>query len=148
MIARKGAHVVVADAGGATIFRIANRVNGVKLDDVAEMDAEPLPRSSDVGRDAPPRVTYSTGHTSALEMTDLHDAMEARFAQRVADRMEDLVGGSPKGLILFAPPRFLGMLRPRLSARVQGGLKAEVAKDVRKLRLADLEREIDLLDRG
>ncbi len=146
MIARKGAYVVVADGGGATIYRIATRVNGVKLDDVEAIEVDTPSRTADMGRDAPPRVNYPTGHSSSIEARDLHDAAEQTFAEVLAERLDRLAEQAHKGVVLFAAPRFLGMLRPQLSDRARKSLKAEIDRDLRPLRLAEIERALDALD--
>jgi protein required for attachment to host cells len=146
MIAKKSACVVVADAGGAEIYRIATRVSGVKLDDLESMEGASGARTSELGRDRPPRAQHVSGHSSAFAEKDLHQAEEDAFATRVAERIERLVAEAPRGVILFAPPRFLGALRSRLSDAARRGITAEIARDMRGLKVCDLEKAVGALD--
>jgi protein required for attachment to host cells len=146
MIAKKSACVVVADAGGAEIYRIATRVSGVRLDDLESIEGATGARTSELGRDRPPRAQHVTGHSSGIEQRDLHQAEEDAFAARLAERIERLVDEAPRGVILFAPPRFLGVLRTRLSDRARNGITAEIASDMRGLKLSDLEKAVGALD--
>jgi protein required for attachment to host cells len=146
MIVRKGALVVVADASGATVYKVANRVNGVKLDDVECIENERVPRTSDLGSDRPPRVVHSSTRRGALETRDLHDEAEREFAQRLSAHLDDISVAARQGVILFAPPRFLGMMRPHLSERTRSALVAEIPKDLMKTDLGSLERMVGALE--
>lgn len=146
MIVKKGALVVVADASGATVYKVANRVNGVKLDDLECIENERVPRTSDLGSGRPPRVVHSATRRGALEVRDLHDEAEREFAQHLTERLDDLSGDARRGLILFAPPRFLGMMRPHMSDRVRSALVAEVPKDLMKIDLPSLETAVGALE--
>jgi protein required for attachment to host cells len=146
MIARKGAFVVVADGGGATIYKISTRVGGVKLDDMQVVENDLPSRSADMGRDRPARTHTADGRLSAIEAADLHDAAEDDFATEIAGRVNTLAGKVKRGIIIFAPPRFLGEMRRHFSDAAKSVIVCEAPKDLRKLSVADLEKAVDRLD--
>lgn len=146
MIAKKGAFVVVADGGGATIYRVSTRVGGVKLDDIEIIENDVPSSTARMGRDRPGRTNDAAGRQSAMETRDLHDDAEAAFAADIAGRVNRIAQTAKRGVIIVAPPRFLGALRPHLSDGAKAALAAEIAKDMRKLGVSELEHAVDRLD--
>jgi protein required for attachment to host cells len=146
MLAKKGAFVIVADGGGATVYRVATRVSGVKLDDVECLDRGPAPSTTELGRDRPTRAfAPSRAARGAAETPDLHDEEERAFARVLADRLDAISGKARRGVILFAAPRFLGMLRPMMSDQTRSTLLVEVPKDLRKSPLSAIEKAVETL---
>lgn len=149
MIAKKGAFVVVADGGGATVYRVATRVSGVKLDDVEHLDPPRTPATAELGRDRPTRAFAPSGASrAAAETPDLHDEAERAFARVLAGRMHVVAEQARRGMILFAAPRFLGVLRPMMSEKTRSVMLREVPKDLRKSDLSAIERAVDALSLG
>jgi len=66
-----------------------------------------------------------------MEPTDWHELGEERFLRGFADKLNHAVEqGRFERLILAAPPKVLGRMRPVLSAKVADLLAAEVASDL------------------
>ncbi|HMM90673.1 host attachment protein [Bradyrhizobium sp.] len=96
------------------------------------------------GSDAPGRVHQSTGGArSAVEQTDWHDEAERLFLKTLADRLDTAVTtGETSALTMVASPRALGMIRTEYSAAVQKALHGEVAKDLVKLPVYEIEKQL------
>ena len=89
------------------------------------------PSTAEQGVEPPGRVHASAGTArSAYEQTDWHDQQEEEFLAALAKDLNHAVEqGQCKALVIVAPPRALGMLRPHYSKQLQGVLRDEVAKD-------------------
>ena len=77
----------------------------------------------ELGTDRPGRSYSSVGHgRSAVEQTDWHDQAEQAFLTELAQHLDAAVAaGKVKSLIMVAPPRALGVLRPAYSHALQSG---------------------------
>jgi protein required for attachment to host cells len=97
-----------------------------------------------LGTDAPGRTNNSVGNTkSAVEQTDWHDQAERQFLTRLVRHLDAALGaGKTTSLILVAPPRALGMIRPAYSQTLKGALRAEVDKDFVKMPVHEIERHL------
>lgn len=97
------------------------------------------------GDDAPGRTMGSSDRArrAAYEQTDRHQLDERRAAEEVADVLCELAhADSYDRLVICAPPRMLGYLRPLLDSYVLSRLRAEIAKDMVNLPTATIERII------
>jgi protein required for attachment to host cells len=151
MIVEHGTLVVAADGGGAVIYRNAGHEGLAKLEVVETHDAAHASFTRDVGSDRPGRGSTPGGGKTALEGPDYHDQAEREFAKRLSIRLDELIGAHEHGktqprLILFASPRFLGMIRADYSVRLKSQLKAEIGKDVREAPTQQIERSLAELD--
>jgi protein required for attachment to host cells len=147
MIVEHNAWVVVADGGGAAIYRNTGREGLAQLELVETHDAHHRSFTHQDGTDRPGRVASSGGVKSALAGPDYHEQGEQEFAHGLAGHLDALIGAHRHGeaepnLILFAAPRFLGMIRPAYSARIRSVIKAEIAKDFRDASIADIEQAL------
>ena len=79
-----------------------------------EVFDHPDPKTSEIGTDAPGRSFSSVGHgRSAMEQTDWHTQEEERFLQKLAGHLDaEVKAGQAKSMVIVAPPRALGVLRP------------------------------------
>jgi protein required for attachment to host cells len=110
---------------------------------VAETFRAPYnPASHDQGDDRPSRTVQSVGaRRSAIEMTDLHDQEERAFLGGAARIFSDFVlRQRARALILVAPPRALAVLRDQLGVPARDLVVAEIAKDLTRHPMADIER--------
>ena len=83
------------------------------------------------GADVPGRVHQSFGSTrSAVEQTDWHE-LDVALANNLVKR-----------LILVAPPRALGMLRPAYSPALRHAISAEIDKDWVALPIHEVEERL------
>ena len=96
------------------------------------------------GSDAPGRVHQSTGAArSSVEQTDWHDESERSFLKALADRLDSAVTtGETSALTIVASPRALGMIRADYSDAVRKALHGEVAKDLVKMAVHEIEKQL------
>lgn len=110
---------------------------------VLETISAPSAPTSELGTDRPGRVHESKGASrSAVETTDLHALAEADFLKRLAGRLAELVQEGAGRILIVAPPKALGTLRDALSAQVKAAVDGELAKDLVKLPVEEIERHI------
>jgi len=84
-------------------------------------------------QDRAPRSFSSVGAArSAMDKgRNLHDAEEAKFLKRLAERLGEAEKGRRfEHLVIAAPPRALGTLRELLPQSVQARIRAETPKDL------------------
>jgi len=100
--------------------------------------------TAEQGTSAPVRVFASKGGVrSAVEQTDWHDESERAFLKELADRLNHAVTtGETKSLVIVAPPRALGMIRPMYSPSVRKAIHAEIGKDLVKAPVGEIERSL------
>lgn len=128
---RRTTRVLVAHDAGARTFDHKGPGKGlVQLSEVefedgrrhaGELDADRAGRSSD-----------RSGHGHAFETHDntRHHAVGLFAKQLAHDLSRDFHLGAFDQLILVAPPRFLGILRDALDAKLQRALLGTVCKDL------------------
>lgn len=151
MIVEHGTLVVAADGGGAVVYRNAGHEGLAKLEVVETHDAHNKSFTRELGSDKPGRVSTPAGGKTAVAGPDYHDQSEREFAKRLAARLDEIIGAHEHGkalprLVMFASPRFLGMIRSDYSARLKGALKAEVGKDLREAPLKQIEHTLAEMD--
>jgi protein required for attachment to host cells len=94
---------------------------------------------------SPPGRAFSTagGRRGAVEQSNYHDQDERTFLKEFADCLERYTHDHGiKSLILVAPARALGMIRPALSASTKSVLVAELDHDYVKLPLYQIEERL------
>ncbi len=98
----------------------------------------------EIGTDTPGRVHASVGTArSAVEQTDWHDQAEQDFLKSLAQKLDEwLRAGSAKSLSIVAPPRALAVLRAAYTPAVRGAIKHELAKDLVKLPIHEIEKHL------
>lgn len=110
---------------------------------VLETISAPSAPTAQLGTDRPGRVHESKGTArSAVEITDLHALAEAEFLRGLAGRLSELVQGGAGRILIVAPPKALGTLREALSAQVKAVVDGEMAKDLVKMPIDEIERHI------
>ena len=108
-----------------------------------EVIAQENPANRDIGTDAPGRTYRSSdGRASAMEPTDFHRLAEEDFLKNFAAYIErEVHKGRIKELILVAPPRALGVMRPKLAHKEQY-LCGEFEKDYVGMPVYEIERHL------
>jgi protein required for attachment to host cells len=98
----------------------------------------------DQGTDAPGSVHQSVGAArSSIEQTDWHNESERAFLKDLAERLDVAVTtGETAALTMVASPRALGMIRSDYSAAVRNALHGELAKDLVKMPVYEIERQL------
>jgi protein required for attachment to host cells len=143
LLIRHGEWVVVCDGAKALILENAGDAKFPNLKTVKVFEQEDLPTRA-LGTDAPGRTNSSVGSMkSAVEQTDWHDQAERQFLAKLVRHLDAALGaGKTKSLILVAPPRALGMIRPTYSQTVKDALRTEVDKDLVKMPVHEIERHL------
>ncbi|HXD43852.1 MAG TPA: host attachment protein [Pseudolabrys sp.] len=140
---REGEWVVVCDGAKALVLQNAGDAKFPNLKTL-EVFEQKHPSTHEQGADRPGRTNGAAGTIrSAVGQTDWHDQSEQQFLSRLAHHLDAAIGaGKTKSLIVIAPPRALGMLRPVYSHALKGALRAEVDKDFVKLPVHEIERHL------
>ncbi|MGA2288160.1 host attachment protein [Bradyrhizobium sp.] len=109
-----------------------------------EVREHPDPPTSAQGSDAPGRVHASMGGArSSVEQTDWHEESERAFLKALAGRLDVAVTtGETTALTMVASPRALGMIRSDYSAAVRKALHGEVHKDLVKMPVYEIEKQL------
>lgn len=135
--------VVVCDGAKALIMQNAGDNQLMNLQ-VHETLTQPNEADRDIGADKPGRSHQANGQSgSAVEETSWHDQAEQAFLKQVAAKLDDLVQEKDaKRIVLVAPPKALGQIRPSLSADTQAAITAEVPKDLTNFPVDQIERHL------
>lgn len=135
--------VVVCDGAKALIMQNAGDAELMNLK-VLETLTQPSEPDREIGTDKPGRTHAANGFGgSAVEETNWQDQAEAEFLKQVAEKLGELVQErNARRIVLVAPPRALGTLRPALSADTQAAISAEVAKDYTNMPVNEIERHL------
>ena len=140
---RDGEWVVVCDGAKALVLQNVGDAKFPKLKTIEVFEQKDL-ATREQGTDAPGRVVSSVGNIrSSVEQTDWHDQAERQFLSQLAHHLDSAVGaGKAKSLILIAPPRALGMLRPTYTHALKGAIRAEIDKDLVKMPVHEIEKRL------
>jgi protein required for attachment to host cells len=143
LLIHRGEWVVVCDGAKALVLENTGDAKFPNLKMVRVLEQEDL-ATHELGADAPGRVVSSVGSIrSAVEQTDWHDQAERAFLVNLVRELEAaLATGKTKSLIVVAPPRALGMLRPVYSHKVRNAVRAEVDKDLVKHPVHEIEKHL------
>ena len=138
-----GEWVVVCDGCKALILENAGDTKFPNLKTIEHFEQKAL-ATHEMGTDAPGRSHSSLGHgRSSVEQTDWHDQAERAFLAQLVKHLEAaLAGGKVKSLIVVAPPRALGVLRPAYSTALRAAVRAELDKDFVKLPVYQIEKQL------
>jgi protein required for attachment to host cells len=143
LLIRHGEWVVVCDGAKALVLENAGDAKFPNLRTIKVLEQKDLPTHA-LGSDAPGRTNSSVGNIrSAMEQTDWHDQAERTFLVQLAQQLDSAVtAGKTKSLILVAPPRALGMIRPAYSQALKNAVRAEVDKDFVKMPVHEIEKHL------
>ncbi|MBP2446676.1 host attachment protein [Rhizobium leguminosarum] len=135
--------VVVCDGAKALIMQNAGDAQLMNLK-VLETLTQPSAPDREIGADKPGRTHAADGFSgSAVEETSWQDQAEAEFLKQVAEKLDALVlEKNAHRIVLVAPPKALGTLRPALRADTQAVITAEVAKDYTNMPVDEIERHL------
>lgn len=140
LLIREGEWVVVCDGGKALILENAGDAKFPNLKTIEVLEQKDLP-THEQGADVPGRAFSSVGNLrSAVGQTDWHDETERQFLKHLAQHLDAAVSaGKTKSLIMVAPPRALGMIRPAYGNVLKGAVRAELDKDLVKMPVHEIE---------
>ena len=140
---REGEWVVVCDGAKALVLQNAGDAKFPNLKTIEVFEQKDL-ATREQGTDKPGRVHASTGTIrSSVGQTDWHDQSEQQFLVKLAHHLDAAISaGKAKSVILIAPPRALGMLRPAYSHALKGALRAELDKDFVRMPVHEIEKHL------
>jgi protein required for attachment to host cells len=144
LLIRSGEWVVVCDGAKALVLQNDGDTKFPNLKTL-EVFEQKDPPTRELGSDAPGRAFSPAGHgsRSSVEQTDWHDQAEKAFLVKLAQHLDSAIAaGKTKSLVVVAPPRALGMLRPAYSHALKGALRAELDKDLVKLPVYEIEKHL------
>ena len=144
LLIHHGEWVVVCDGAKALVLENAGDSKFPNLKTIETFEQKVLP-THELGTDKPGRTFSSVGHAGrgAIEQTDFHDQAERTFLTQLAKHLDTAVAaGKTKSLVLVAPPRALGMIRPAYTHALKGALRAELDKDLVKHPVHRIEKEL------
>lgn len=139
----QGEWVVVCDGAKALVLENIGDTKFPNLKTVEVFEQKSL-ATHDLGSDKPGRSHSSMGHgRSSVEQTDWHDQAETAFLLQLIKHLDAAIAaGKTKSLIIAAPPRALGVLRPAYTHRLREAISAEVDKDFVKLPVHQIEKKL------
>ncbi len=144
LLIRRGEWVVVCDGAKALVLENTGDAKVPNLKTVKVFEQKDL-ATHDLGTDAPGRAYSPAGHgsRSTVEQTDWHDQAERAFLTHLAQHLDAAIAaGKTKSLIMVAPPRALGMIRPAYSHALKAAVRAEVDKDLVKHPVHQIEKRL------
>jgi len=135
--------VVVCDGAKALVLQNTGDTKFPNLRTI-EVYQQDDPPTRELGSDKPGRTHSSAGYgSSAVTQTDWHNQAEQTFLAQLAQKLDAAVAdGRVKSIIMVAPPRALGMIRPSYSQGLRAAVRAELDKDLVKLPVREIERHI------
>jgi protein required for attachment to host cells len=135
--------VVVCDGAKALVLENTGDAKFPNLKTVEVFEQKVL-ATHEIGSDAPGRSHSSLGHgRSSVEQTDWHDQAERAFLAQLVKHLDAaLAAGKVKSLIVVAPPRALGVLRPAYTHALRAAVRTELDKDFVKLPIYQIEKHL------
>ena len=143
LMIHKNEWVVVCDGAKALVLQNVGDAKFPNLKTLEVLEQKDL-ATHEQGADKPGRAFSAVGNMrSAVGQTDWHDQSEHAFLTHLAKHIDAaLAAGKVKELIVVAPPRALGMLRPAYSHAFKSALRAEVDKDLVKMPVGEIEKHL------
>jgi protein required for attachment to host cells len=140
---RQGDWVIVCDGKKALVLENAGDEKFLNLKTREVFNHADL-KTHELGTDRPPRSFSSVGHgRSAIEQADLHTQEEERFLRKLAGHLDvEVKAGRAKSIVIVAPPRALGVLRPAYSHDLRKALQSEIDKDLVTLPVYEIEKRL------
>ena len=139
----QGDWVIVCDGKKALVLENAGDEKFLNLK-TREVFKHADPKTSEIGTDAPGRSFSSVGHgRSAVEQADWHAQEEERFLKKLAGHLDaEVKAGRAKSIVIVAPPRALGVLRPAYGHDLRRALREEIDKDFVKMPVHEIEKHL------
>jgi protein required for attachment to host cells len=143
LLIRHGEWVVVCDGAKALMLENTGDTRFPNLKTIKVLEHRDLPTHA-LGTDKPGRAHNSVGYSrSAIDQTDWHKQAEQAFLSHLVRQLDaDITAGKIKSLIIVAPPRALGIIRPLYSHALKHAVRAEVDKDFVKMPVYEIEKHL------
>lgn len=142
----EGVAILVCDAKKALILSNAGAVAQPELH--VEESFESDLAGALAGNSAPPgrrfdggAAAVAGGSRSAMEAPDPEAKRAELFAERIVAALARRHRRTPiKGVLLVAPPSFLGVLRQKMSADLRKLIQGEVAKELTDMPVSEIQK--------
>ena len=144
LLIQRGEWVVVCDGAKALVLENAGDEKFPNLKTLEVFEQKDL-ATHDLGAEKPGRAYSPAGHgvRGTIEQTDWHDQAERDFLVHLVKHLDTaLAAGKVKSLIVVAPPRALGMIRPVYSHALKSAVRAEIDKDLVKHPVNRIEKQL------
>jgi len=144
LLIHRGEWVVVCDGAKALVLENAGDEKFPNLKTLEVFEQKDL-ATHELGAEKPGRAYSPAGHgvRGTIEQTDWHDQAERAFLGQLAKHLDvALAAGKVKSLIVVAPPRALGMIRPVYSHALKSAVRAEIDKDLVKHPVDRIEKQL------
>jgi protein required for attachment to host cells len=139
---KQGEWVLVCDGTKALLLQNAGDEKFPNLQ-TKSVDAQENSPTGQQGKVSPAGAISSGGARGAVEQTDSHEDSERAFLEKLAARLDKMIGaGEVKSLVVVAPPRALGVLRHAYSPALRKALHAEIDKDFVKMPVHEIEKHL------
>jgi protein required for attachment to host cells len=140
---RKITWAAVADGAKALILVNEGSDTAPNMSVLSKTEFE-NPATREHGTDRPGRRSGGgPGLRSAMESPNWHEFEKDRFIEEFAERLNRAAQrGQFERLIVAAPPRVLGQLRPALSGQAAACVVAEIGSDLTGHRVEEIEKHI------
>ena len=144
LLIHSGEWVVVCDGAKALVLINAGDEKFPNLKTIEVFEQKDL-ATHELGAEKPGRAYSPAGHgvRGTIEQTDWHDQAERDFLVHLVKHLDTaLAAGKVKSLIVVAPPRALGMIRPAYSHALKSAVRAEIDKDLVKHPVDRIEKQL------
>ena len=144
LLIHRGEWVVVCDGAKALVLENVGDEKFPNLKTLEVFEQKDL-ATHDLGAEKPGRAYSPAGHgvRGTIEQTDWHDQAERDFLVHLVKHLDTaLAAGKVKSLIVVAPPRALGMIRPAYSHALKSAVRAEIDKDLVKHPVDRIEKQL------
>jgi protein required for attachment to host cells len=141
---QRGEWVVVCDGAKALVLENTGDEKFPNLKTLEVFEQKDL-ATHELGAEKPGRAYSPAGHgvRGTIEQTDWHDQAERDFLVHLVKHLDAaLAAGKVKSLIVVAPPRALGMIRPVYSHALKSAVRAEIDKDLVKHPVDRIEKQL------
>jgi len=136
--------VLVAENSRARLFEMDSPRGALReLETLAHPEGRQ--KAGDIDSDRPGRAFDSRGEGrhAMVRSVDPKEQGAMDFARRIAERLEQgRTGGAFDGLVLVAPPAFLGLLRKCFAEPLRKKVVREINKDLVHLGAEAIERHV------
>ena len=144
LLIHRGEWVVVCDGAKGLVLENVGDEKFPNLKTLEVFEQKDL-ATHELGAEKPGRAYSPAGHgvRGTIEQTDWHDQAERDFLVHLVKHLDTaLAAGKVKSLIVVAPPRALGMLRPVYSHALKSAVRAEIDKDLVKHPVDRIEKQL------
>ena len=144
LLIHRGEWVVVCDGAKALVLENSGDEKFPNLKTLEVFEQKDL-ATHELGAGQPGRAFSPAGHGSrgTIEQTDWHDQAERDFLVHLVKHLDAaLTAGKTKSLVIVAPPRALGVIRPAYSHALRAAVRVEIDKDLVKLPVHEIEKHL------